>query len=150
MKKIIFVCSSGGHLLQLIRISEVLDNYEKVWITFNKPDSRYLLKDEKKYWCFHPTTRNFINLFRNTIQAFKIILKEKPNIIISSGAAVAIPYFYFALFSAIKTIYIEAFNRVDSASLTGRICYPVSDLFCVQWKQNLKNYPRAKYIGTLP
>lgn len=66
---------------------------ERFWVTFDKEDARSLLKGEKFYRCHYPTNRNFINLVRNTILAWKILRKERPDLIISSGAAVAVPFF---------------------------------------------------------
>ena len=93
-KKICFVTSSGGHLTHLMQLKEWWKDKERIWVTFDKADSRSILKDEKKYWCFFPTNRNIKNLIKNTFLAFKILRKEKPDIIVSTGAAVAIPFFY--------------------------------------------------------
>ncbi len=149
-KKLLLVGSSGGHLLQLLIVTQRLKDYSKVWVCFDKPDAEYFLKNESVYWCYHPTTRNLKNLFKNTLQSIKIILRERPEIILSSGAAVAIPYAWIGHFLGVKIVFIEAFNRVRSRSVTGRLVYPVADLFCVQWASMLKLYPDAKYIGRLP
>ena len=50
--------------------------HDRFWVTFNKTDAQSLLKDERKYWCYYPTNRNFFNLIRNTFLALKIIIKE--------------------------------------------------------------------------
>lgn len=150
MKKILFVGSSGGHLLQLVRIREVFEEHEQVWVCFNKPDAQYFLKNHKVYWCSYPTTRHLLNLIKNTWQAFYILFKERPNVIVSSGAGIAIPYFYLGKLIGCQTIFIEAFNRINIPSLTGKSVYPVTDVFCVQWSAMLKSYPKAYYIGRLP
>ena len=63
IKKILLVCSSGGHLLQLARLSRSLDcDSSFIWVTFNKPDANSILKNEKKYWGYFPTNRNIYNL----------------------------------------------------------------------------------------
>ena len=59
-----------------------------------KKDARSMLKDEKMYPCYFPTNRNFKNLIKNTFLAIKILRKEKPDLIISSGAAVAVPFLF--------------------------------------------------------
>lgn len=120
---------------------------DRFWVTFDKPDANSLLINEKKYNCYYPTNRNLINLIKNFYIAFKVIFKEKPDLIISSGAAVAVPFFYIGKLFGCKTVYIEVFDRIDSSTLTGKIVYPVTDLFIVQWEELLKVYPNAKNFG---
>ncbi len=84
--KVCFVTSSGGHLTHLMQLKEWWENKERFGVTFDKADSRTILKDEKKYWCYFPTNRNIKNLIRNTFLAFKILRKEKPDVIVSTGA----------------------------------------------------------------
>jgi beta-1,4-N-acetylglucosaminyltransferase len=149
-KKALLVGSSGGHLLQLLRAKDALRDWELVWVCFKKTDAEYFLSGYRTYWCYFPTTRNLWNLLRNTLQAVRVMYKERPDVVISSGAGVAIPYFYLAKLVGMRTIYIESFTRVKSASLTGRLVYPVTDLFCIQWESLRKIYPRATVIGRLP
>lgn len=145
--KIAMVGSSGGHLTHLFLLRDFWKNYDRFWVTFDKPDANSLLKGEKMYACAYPTNRNFRNTIRNTILAFKVLLKEKPDIIISSGAAVAVPFFWVGKMLGAKTVYIEIFDRIDRATLTGRLVYPVTDRFIVQWDELKKVYPKAINLG---
>ncbi|EOS8009186.1 UDP-N-acetylglucosamine--LPS N-acetylglucosamine transferase, partial [Enterococcus hirae] len=97
--------------------------------------------------CYYPTNRNIINLIRNSFLAIRILLKEKPDLIISSGAAVAVPFFYLGKLIGAKTIYIEVFDRIDAPTLTGKLVYPVTDKFIVQWDEMKKVYPKAINLG---
>lgn len=146
-KKVCLVGSSGGHLTHLYLLKHYWEKHDRFWVTFDKQDAKSILKDEKMYSCYFPTNRNIFNLIRNTFLAIKILLKEKPDIIISSGAAVAIPFFYFGKLFRKKTVYIEVFDRIDAPTMTGKIVYPVTDLFFVQWEEMKKVYPKAKNIG---
>ncbi|HCE11655.1 MAG TPA: UDP-N-acetylglucosamine--LPS N-acetylglucosamine transferase [Enterococcus sp.] len=145
--KICLVGSSGGHLTHLYLLKPTWRDTKRIWVTFDKDDARFLLKNEKVYKCHYPTNRNLLNLIRNTLVAFKVIIKEKPDVIISSGAAVAVPFFYLAKLFKIKTVYIEVFDRMDSPTLTGKMVYPVTDIFIIQWEQMKKIYPKAIYLG---
>ena len=89
------------------------------------------------------------NLIRNTFVAWRVLRKEKPDILISSGAAVAVPFFYLGKLMGKKLIYIEVFDRVDKPTLTGRMVYPIVDEFIVQWDEQLKVYPKAKNFGSI-
>lgn len=145
--KICLVGSSGGHLTHLYLLRPLWSQHERFWVTFDKNDARSLLKKEKKYNCYFPTNRNLINLFRNSFLAWKILRREKPDVIISSGAGVAVPFFYFGKLFGAKTVYIEVFDRIDKATLTGKLVYPVTDKFIVQWQEMKKVYPKSINLG---
>ncbi len=148
--KIAIVCSSGGHLTHMMMIKKVWENNERLFVTFDKQDANSQLKDEKVFHCYYPTNRNFKNLIKNTFLAWKILRKEKPDIIISSGAAIAIPFFFLGkVFFRKKCVYIEVFDRIDKGTIAGKFCYHFSDLFVVQWPEQLKVYPKAKNLGSI-
>lgn len=147
--KICLVGSSGGHLSHLYMLKPLWEDKDRFWVTFDKLDANSLLKDERKYYCYHPTNRNIKNLIKNTFLAIKILKKEKPDLIISSGAAVAVPFFYLGKLRGAKTIYIEVFDRIDKSTLTGKLVYPVTDKFIVQWEEMKKVYPKAINLGSI-
>src|SRR5699024_8813291 len=130
--KVCLVGSSGGHLTHLYLLEKFWENEDRFWVTFDKQDARSVLKGEKVYYCYYPTNRNLINLIKNSFLAIKILFKEKPDVIISSGAAVAVPFFYIGKILRKKTIYIEVFDRINSPTLTGKLVYPVTDRFIIQ------------------
>ena len=147
--KICLVGSSGGHLTHLYMLKPFWENKDRVWVTFDKEDARSLLKREKMYHCYYPTNRNVWNLIRNSLLALKVLRREKPDLIVSSGAASAIPFFYLGKLFGIKTVYIEVFDRIDKPTLTGKIVYPVADVFVVQWEEMKSVYPKAVNLGSI-
>ena len=147
--KIALVGSSGGHLTHLYMLKSTWQKYERFWVTFDKDDARSLLKEEKVYPCYYPTNRNIINLVKNTVLAVKVLKREKPNVVISSGAAVAVPFFYIAKLYGAKLIYIEVFDRIDRPTLTGKLVYPITDIFVVQWEEMKKVYPKAVNLESI-
>ena len=145
--KIALVGSSGGHLTHLYLLKKFWENEDRFWVTFDKTDAKSILKEETFYPCYYPTNRNVKNTIKNTILAFKILRKEKPDLIISSGAAVAVPFFWLGKLFGAKTVYIEIFDRIDKPTLTGKLVYPVTDKFIVQWEELKKVYPKAINLG---
>ena len=87
--KVCLVGSSGGHLTHLYMLKPFWKKKDRFWVTFDKEDARSILEGEKVYHCYYPTNRNLKNLFRNTILALKVLRKERPDLLISSGAAAA-------------------------------------------------------------
>lgn len=147
--KICLVGSSGGHLTHLYMLKRIWSRQQRFWVTFDKPDANSILKDERKYNCYFPTNRNIINLVRNTFLAIKVLWKERPDLIISSGAAVAVPFFYLGKLMGAKLIYIEVFDRIDKPTMTGKMVYPIVDKFIVEWDEQLKVYPKAINLGSI-
>lgn len=147
--KICLVGSSGGHLTHLYMLKPFWQKYKRFWVTFDKEDARSLLEGETIYPCYFPTNRNLINLIKNTIVAFRVLLREKPDLIISSGAAVAAPFFYLGKLFGAKLVYIEVFDRIDKPTLTGKLVYPFTDIFIVQWEEMKKVYPKAINLGSI-
>ncbi|VOI44511.1 putative glycosyl transferase enhancer [Streptococcus pneumoniae] len=144
--KVCLVGSSGGHLTHLYLLKPFWKDRERFWVTFDKEDARSILENEIFYPCYYPTNRNLKNLIKNTILAFKILRKERPDIIVSSGAAVAVPFFYLGKIFGAKTVYIEVFDRIDAPTMTGKLVYPVTDRFIVQWEE-MKKYIRKQSIS---
>ncbi|HGL1317342.1 TPA: PssD/Cps14F family polysaccharide biosynthesis glycosyltransferase [Streptococcus pneumoniae] len=145
--KICLVGSSGGHLTHLYLLKPFWKDKERFWVTFDKADARNVLSEEVVYPCYYPTNRNIKNLIKNTFLAYKILKKERPDLIISSGAAIAVPFFYIGKLFGSKTVYIEVFDRIDASTLTGKLVYPVTDRFIVQWEEMKKVYPKAINLG---
>ena len=148
-RKLCLVASSGGHLTQLYMLKPFWQAEERFWITFDKEDARSLLKGETLYPCYYPTNRNLKNLVRNTVLAWKILKKERPDLIISSGAAVAVPFFYLGKLFGAKLVYIEVFDRIDKPTMTGKMVYPIADRFIVQWEEMKRVYPKAVNLGSI-
>ena len=147
--KICLVGSSGGHLAHLYMLKPIWEKNERVWVTFNKEDARSLLASEVMYPCYYPSNRSLKALIINTRIAWKVLRKEKPDVVISSGAAVAVPFFYLGKVFGAKTIYIEVFDRVDKPTMTGKLVYPVTDCFVVEWEEMKKVYPKAVNLGSI-
>lgn len=147
--KICLVGSSGGHLTHLYMLKSFWKDKNRFWVTFDKEDVRSLLEGEKMYPCYYPTNRSLKALIKNTAIAWKVLRKEKPDLIISSGAAVAVPFFYLGKLMGAKLIYIEVFDRIDKPTVTGRLVYPIVDKFIVQWKEQKKVYPKAINLGSI-
>lgn len=146
---VLLVGSSGGHLAQLIRLRPWWQDLDRTWVTFEKPDAVSLLADEPVVWGHHPTTRNLPNLVRNLGLAVRQLRRIRPDVVVSTGAGIALPFFVFARLLRIPTVYVEVFDRIDSPTLTGRLCRPFTSRFCVQWPEQQPLYKGSIVIGPL-
>lgn len=148
--KVCIVCSAGGHLTEILQIKESFEKFSHFFITFKREDTVEFGKNENIYFVENPG-RNMASFLKCLFQNFLILLKERPKAIISTGAGIAIPTCYLAkILLKTKIIFIESFCRIKEPSLSGKIIYPISDLFFVQWKRMLKKYgKKAIYRGAV-
>jgi nitroreductase len=147
--KVLLVGSSGGHLAQLLSVAPLWAKERRSYVTFDTADAVSLLADEQVTWAHHPTTRNLRNLARNSVLAVRELRRRRPDVVISTGAAVAFPFFLAARTMGIPTVYLEVYDRIDGPTLTGRLCRPFSSLFCVQWPEQLDYYRGSALVGSL-
>ena len=147
--KVCLVGSSGGHLTHLYMLKRFWIKHERFWVTFDKEDARSLLQGETFYPAYFPSNRSIKALIINSWRAFWVLRKERPQLIISSGAAPAIPFFWLGKLFGAKTIYIEVIDRLDKPTISGKLCYFVADVFIVQWEEMKKVYPKAINLGSI-
>jgi UDP-N-acetylglucosamine:LPS N-acetylglucosamine transferase len=149
-ERLLLVGSSGGHLKHLVALRPWWSTLDHGWVTFDTPDAQYTLSaEENVWWCYHPTTRNLRNLVRNTWLAARVLLSFRPTTVVSTGAGVALPFFVLGRVMGIQTVYIEVYDRVETATLTGRLCRPFASLMLVQWPEQQVLYDDAVVVGPL-
>ncbi|MFW0110119.1 PssD/Cps14F family polysaccharide biosynthesis glycosyltransferase [Rothia sp. P13129] len=147
--KVLLVASAGGHLAQLIALDKFWKEHERTWATFELPEVKAALEGETIDWVYFPTTRNIPNAVRNLKVAWKTLRREKPDVVISTGAAVSVSFFAVAKLLKIRTVFIEAYDRITMPTMSARLCYPMSDLFVVQWEEQQKAFPESVNIGAI-
>lgn len=149
--KVCIPTSSGGHLTHMRMLMPVLNKAaDRFWVTFDKEDANTALAGERVYHCYFPTNRNVRNTLRNTLLAIRVLRRERPDLIVSSGAAIAVPFFLVGkLMGGAKTVYVEVFDRVDAPTLTGRLVRRFTDLFVVQWPEMTEVYPGSVDLGSI-
>lgn len=145
--KVLLVASSGGHLSQLMCLQEWWSRHERQWVTFDTADAVSKLAGEDVVWANHPTTRNVPNLLRNTALAWRTLASFRPDVVLSTGAGVAVPFFWLHRHFQAATVYLEVFDRIDSRTLTARLCRPATDLFLAQWPEQQRLYTSSVLLG---
>lgn len=142
------IASAGGHLTEAIKATSLIKDYPKFYVTFYLPHIPECMAGEECYFVVDPHISPWKYLV-NFLQSFKIYLKKRPKIIITTGAGIAIPMCIIGKLFGSKIVFIESGARVTHPSRSGKILYYIADLFIVQWKSLLKFYPNAVYGGPL-
>lgn len=149
MKKICFIASSGGHFEQIMMLKPLMQKHDSFVVT---EKTNYSVSNEDiPFYYLKQVNRHEIKfiyyMIINSIKTLKIFLKEKPDIVISTGALATIPMCLLAKIFKKKLIFIESFAKITSPTLTGKLIYKFADQFYIQWEELRKIYPEAIYKG---
>jgi beta-1,4-N-acetylglucosaminyltransferase len=147
--KIILVCSTGGHFSTCQQLRPFWQNHDHVWVTFRTPTTEDTLKNEKVYWAWGPTNRNIPNLVRNFFLSWRVLQREKPDVVISTGAGVSVPFLCLARLQGSQTIFVESITRVTDISLSAKLVMPFLHIIYVHWEQLQNRYLKAELIMPL-
>ena len=146
---ILLVASSGGHLLQLKQLADLWSREDRGWVTFDRPDARSLLDGEYVQYAHHPTNRDIPNLVRNVGLAVRIIARERPRAIVTTGAGVAVPFCWVGRLLGARVVYVESLTRIGAPSMTARLVAPIAHDVFVQWPQLVGKVRKARHEGTI-
>ena len=152
-KKVLFISSTGGHLQELLQLEEMFTNYDYCLITEKTKSNMYLKEKYKKKVKFliYGTKYHIFSypfkLLANCFISLYYYLKFQPDYIITTGVHTAGPMCCIGKIFGSRIVYIETFANMVSKTSTGRLLYPLSDKFIVQWKSMKKLYPKADFGG---
>ena len=147
--KICFAASSGGHFEQISMLKPLMEKYDSFLVT-EKTDYSFEIDNENMYF-LNQINRNekfaLLKLLGISCTSLYIFLKEKPDLIITTGVLAVIPLCLIAKLFGKKLIYIESFAKISSPNKSGELLYKYADQFYVQWPQMKSVYPNAIYVG---
>ncbi|HEY9823997.1 MAG TPA: PssD/Cps14F family polysaccharide biosynthesis glycosyltransferase [Stenomitos sp.] len=145
--KLLLASTSGGHFATMRSLKSFWSLHRKVWVCDRKADTEILDRSEHVYWFPYQGPRDLQMLLYNLPQTFKVLWQEQPDVVISTGASIAINFCIAAKILGIRYVYIESISRSQSLSLTGHLVYWLSDEFYVQWPQLCTKYRKARFEG---
>ena len=149
--KVCLISSSGGHLEQIKQLKEICNKYDCFYVV-SRTKATEAMK-QKHYIVSDLVRKNRIvmvlRMAKMMVEQFRIFMKEKPDIVLTTGAAVAIPMCVIGKVFHRKVIYIESYARMTTPNKTGKLIYKFADLFVIQWEELRKYYPNAVYGGSI-
>jgi UDP-N-acetylglucosamine:LPS N-acetylglucosamine transferase len=146
---VLLVCSTGGHLLQLVALRDSWQRFAHAWVTFDKSDARSLLAGERVYYAHGPTNRSVKNMLRNVLVAWRVVGEVRPKVVLTTGAGVAVPFAWVARLRGARVVYVESLARIEGPSLTYRLIAPIASRRYVQWPELAESLPRARFAGNV-
>ncbi|ALT82452.1 polysaccharide biosynthesis protein [Streptococcus infantarius] len=149
MKKVCFAASSGGHYEQLLMLKPLMEKYDSFILTERTKYSTEV-KNVKSYYLLQVNRKEKLFILKMMWNAFKSVfffIKERPDVVITTGVLSTIPMCLIAKIFGRKLVYIESFAKINSPTETGKFLYKFADRFYVQWETMLKYYPEAVFLG---
>jgi beta-1,4-N-acetylglucosaminyltransferase len=145
--KVLLVCSAGGHFKAIYQLRSFWETCDRQWVTFQTPVTEASLEGEQVDWAWSPTNRNFPNLLKNLILAWTVLRRDQPDIVISTGAGVAVPFLAIAKLLGRQTVFVESITRVTDLSLSAKLALPFVNVLYVHWAELQLRYPQAELIN---
>ncbi len=137
-KKVLAVSSSGGHWAQLLRLAPAFSDCDVVFVTVLEsyrpevPKNKFYVVNDANQW-------NKFGLIRLAIRLAWIVVKERPDVVISTGAA---PGYFAVLFGRLlraRTIWVDSITNIEHLSMSGSLAGKCADLWLTQWPHLAKN-----------
>lgn len=152
-KKILLICSDGGHLAQTLELQELFDTYDYLLVTEATPVT-LSLADKYNIKYLRPRSEGnkrsisfFVSLFINSFLSLRILMSHFPKVIITTGSHTAVPMCYIGKLLMIKVVWILSFARISTKAKSADLVYPFADKFIVQWEPVKRFYPNSIYLG---
>lgn len=143
------ITSHGGHLTHLLWLREWWEQHDRFWVAADRPDVRDRLADERVHFLGADRSRSARQATTQLFRAPSILLGERPDVLVSAGAGIAVPFFLTARAMGIPTVFLEVYDRVESPTFTGQMVAPLATKMLVQWPEQQAFYPGAILVGSL-
>lgn len=137
-KKILAVASGGGHWIQLLRLKPAFEGCDMVYISTHD-GYRKLVEDSQFYKVTDANRWNKLKLLKMAFEVRKVVMKEKPDLIISTGAAPGLFAILWGRLNGCRTIWLDSIANVEKLSMSGRIVKPFAHLHLTQWEHLADN-----------
>lgn len=134
---------------QLLKLSHSWQDHEAFYITTSEVLRERLCKSARVYVVGECNREHPVRVLKVLFRCMIKIYKERPNVIISTGAAPGCISSFLAKLLGAKVIWIDSITNIEHLSLSGRIVRHFADLFLVQWLELVEKYKNVEYAGHL-
>jgi beta-1,4-N-acetylglucosaminyltransferase len=145
---LLLVGDPGGHLFELVGLRAVWSQFSRAWVTVKASDSETLLEAEQVLFAHGPTRRSAVNLVRNTVLAVRTIRRLRPGVVLTTGAALAVPFCWVGRLYGARIVYVECSGRIG-VSMSCRLISPIAHRLYVQWPEAVSATSKARYAGSV-
>jgi UDP-N-acetylglucosamine:LPS N-acetylglucosamine transferase len=147
--KICLAASAGGHISQLLKLSSSWNGHETFCVTTTEVVRNKLNKLGEVYVVGECNRQHLVRVIAVLVRCIRIVLRERPDVIISTGAAAGCMLCFLGKMFGAKVIWIDSITNVERISLSGRMVRYIADLFLVQWPELVRMYKKVEFVGTV-
>ena len=147
--RICLAASAGGHISQLLKLAACWDGYKTFYVTTTEVVRDNLGKLGEVYVVGECNRQHPIRVLAVFLRCVCIIYKERPDVVISTGAAAGCILCFLGKLLGAKVVWIDSITNVERISLSGRMVRYIADLFLVQWPELAGRYKRVEFVGTV-
>lgn len=147
--RICLAASAGGHLSQLLRLKDAWSGYSAFHVTTSHTVRERLEEYGKVYVVGECNREHPLRVISVFMKCLNVILRERPDVVISTGAAVGCITCFLGKLTGAKVVWVDSITNVERVSLSGRMVRHIADLFLVQWPGLAKKYAKAEYSGAV-
>jgi UDP-N-acetylglucosamine:LPS N-acetylglucosamine transferase len=149
VKRILLVSSSGGVLLELLALEPWWSRYDSVWAVVKAADTLSVLAGRRVHWIRETSIRRPLAIVRSLVQAWRILLRERPELIVSAGSGPAISFFLAARVRGIPTFWVSTLNVLTTPGISAKFSARVASRVLLQQPSMLGAHPSGIVIGEL-
>lgn len=147
--RVCLVSSAGGHTSQLLEVADSWKGNDVCWVTTSDVIKEKLSKYGKVYVVGECNREQLWRVFVVLMRCMRIVFRERPDIVISTGAASGCMVCFLSKLFGAKIVWIDSITNVYRLSLSGRLVRRIADLFLVQWPELAEKYNNVEYAGSL-
>ncbi len=146
-RRVLLVASGGGHWVQLLRLRAAWEDADVAYVTV-QPSYRSEVPGAR-FYCVHDATRwSRWGLLWMAVQVAFVVLRERPDAVITSGAAPGLVALRVGKWLGARTAWLDSIANVDALSLSGQRVAAYADLQLTQW-QHLETASGPEYRGAV-
>ena len=144
MKKILAISSPGGHWHQMQRVASSFSGHDVVYVSTLKGYAKEVV-DCKYYQVRDASSWSKLSLIALFLQLIKIIINERPDVVISTGAAPGLFAIIISRFIGSRTIWLDSIANYEQLSFSGRLAKYFTHLHLTQ-SEHLANQ-NTQFLG---
>ena len=147
--KVCVAASAGGHLIQLLQLWPSWQQYEVIYVTTGTEVAGRLNKAGRIYTVSDCNRQHLWHVVKAFFRCAKIALGERPDVVISTGAAPGLLMCIWGKITGAKVVWIDSITNTQRLSLSGRLVRPFADLLLTQWQELAGKHKKAEYAGQI-
>jgi UDP-N-acetylglucosamine:LPS N-acetylglucosamine transferase len=147
--RICLAASAGGHISQLLKLAASWNGYETFCVTTTEVIRNKLNKLGEVYVVGECNRQHPIRVVTVFLRCIRIVLRERPDVVISTGAAAGCMLCFLGKMIGAKVVWVDSITNVERISLSGRMVRYIADLFLVQWPELASRNKKVEFVGTV-